>query len=287
MAPSTALRSSRRFPHWVRLRLAYDGTDFSGWQRQPGQRTVQGEFNRALDRVGIPHSGSYGASRTDAGVHAEAQAVSFGASRELAPGRWILAINGELPDDMAVRTAVSAPYRYDPRYDALEKTYRYLVQLGPTRDPLWRQRALWLGPRLSRHDLRVRRACARDWLDLDAMQKACETLEGQHDFRAFRSYRDRRDETHRTLLELRLEPDVFGHTGLLGIRVRGDGFMHNMVRILAGTLLDVGRMRIRPEDIAAMLGPEATRRMAGPTAPARGLTLVSMILGADVPPEPD
>jgi len=273
-----------RFPHWVRLQLAYDGTDFAGWQSQPGQRTVQGELHSALDRVGIPHSDSYGASRTDAGVHAEAQMVSFGSTHVLAPASWILAINGELPPDIAVRAAFPAPYRYNPRHDALEKTYRYLAQLGPTRDPLWRRRAIWVGPRLSRHDLRVRRPEVRDWLHLDAMRDACRRLEGEHDFRAFRCYRDRREHTHRTLFEVAVEPDLLGQAGLLGIRVRGNGFMHNMVRILAGTLLDIGRGRCRPEAIDTMLGPDAKRSAVGPTAPARGLTLVSMTLGvASVP----
>jgi len=265
----------------VRLRLSYDGTDFAGWQRQPGQRTVQGELNAALDRLGMPHSGTYGASRTDSGVHADGQAVSFGAVRELHPNRWILAINGELPPDMAVRTASVAPYRYDPRYDALEKTYRYLAYLGQTRDPLWRRRAIWVGPRQARRDIRVRRSAVCDWLHLDDMTRACRALEGTHDFRAFRSYRDKRERTERTLFEVALEPDVFDQPGLLGIRVRGNGFMHNMVRIVAGTLLDVGRRRYTPEDVEEMLGPEASRQRVGPTAPARGLTLVSMRLGVE------
>lgn len=270
-----------RFPCWVRLKLAYDGTDFAGWQRQPGQRTVQGELDAALDRLHIPHSGTFGASRTDAGVHAEAQAVSFGADRVLHPNSWVLALNGELPEDISVRAAIAAPYRYDPRYDAVEKTYRYLVQVGQTREPLWRRRAIWVGPRQARRDMRVRRPQVRDWLDLDAMRSACEELRGTHDFRAFRSYRDKRERTERTLFEVTLEDDAFGQPGLLGILVRGNGFMHNMVRIIAGTLLDVGRGRYSQEEVKAMLGPNASRRRVGPTAPARGLTLVHLELGIE------
>ena len=163
----------------------------------------------------------------------------------------------------------------------MEKTYRYLVQLGQTRDPLWRRRAIWVGPRQARRDMRIRRSEVRDWLDVDAMERACDELRGTHDFRAFRSYRDKRDRTERTLFELALEEDTFGQPGLLGILVRGNGFMHNMVRIIAGTLLDVGRGRYSREEVNAMLGPDASRQRVGPTAPARGLTLVHMKLGIE------
>src|SRR5262245_18903752 len=147
--------------HGVRLTLAYDGTEFAGFQRQPETRTVQGVLEQALARIAQAPILTRGASRTDAGVHAEGQVVAFAPTRELAPERWLLAINRYLPADVAVQAAARCAPDYEPRFDALHKTYRYLFYLGAARQPLLRTRAWQLV-----RDVQRARAAGRPALDL-------------------------------------------------------------------------------------------------------------------------
>jgi len=265
--------------HGVRLEVAYDGTDFAGWQRQPKQRTVQGTLEAALDRMKIARSAIYGASRTDSGVHAEGQICSFMTDRWIAPAGWVMGLNGELPADVSVRSAFPVRRGYNPRHDTLSKIYRYLIYCGPSRDPLWRRRAWYVGPALSRRDLRVQRPNAGDWLDLDAMRRAGAALQGRHDFHAFRKRTDTRDQSVREMHRVDVFGDWRGHVGVVAIEVEGTAFMRHMMRILAGTLLDIGRHRMPPELAAQLLEPGARREEGGCTAPAHGLCLVSMQLG--------
>lgn len=256
--------------HGVRLVIRYDGTLFAGFQEQPGQRTVQGALQDAIERIAGHPAKVRGASRTDAGVHAEGQVVAFDTTRLLEPERWALALNRYLPDDVAVREAASCAEGYTPRFDAQHKTYRYLLHVGPLRDPLLRTRA-WPLSRL----LRARRAP----LDVAAMREAAACLLGTHDFRAFRAADDEREQTVRTLLSLAIIEAYQGNPELIALEVTGSAFMKNMVRILTGTLVEVGLGRMTPDAVRALLEPGAERKDAGPTAPALGLTLVSMVLG--------
>lgn len=265
--------------HGVRLTVAYDGTDFSGWQRQDDQRTIQGELESALDRMGIPCTRIFGASRTDAGVHALAQVASFATSKEIPPRGWVQGLNGQLPQDIAVKAAFPAPKDYNPRFDTTKKTYRYLLSCGETRAPLLRRRSWWIGRALGRPDLSLRRPIAADWLDLPAMRRAIERLLGKHDFKAFKKRQDKRENTIREIERIDLVEGFGGDEGVLAIEVTGNAFLQHMVRILVGTLLEVGRHRMMPERMEALVAPEAERGLAGPTAPARGLCLVSMELG--------
>jgi tRNA pseudouridine38-40 synthase len=262
--------------HGVRLTVAYEGTDFSGFAAQPGQRTVQGVLEQAAARVCGHPVAIRGSSRTDAGVHAEGQVVAFASARELSPERWVPALNRYLPDDVAVRAAAPCAPDYAPRFDAQDKTYRYLFHLGAARDPLLRRHA-WHAGKLVRGLLRGPHGEAR--LDLAAMREVCAALRGTHDFRAFRAAADARENTTRTLLRLSLEASYRGDPSLLAFEVQGHAFMMNMVRILAGTLLEVGRGRLTPAQVAALLGSGGERRSAGMTAPPHGLTLVSVTLG--------
>ena len=253
----------------VRLTAAYDGAGFAGFAAQPGQRTVQGALSDAASAVSGHAVLVRGCSRTDSGVHAEGQVVAFATARELPPERWVAALNSQLPDDVAVREGVSCAPDYEPRFDAVDKTYRYLLHVGQVRDPLLRGRAFHLG-RL----LRGGRS-----LDLDAMRGAAALLEGTHDFRSFRAAADVRENTVRTLTSLTLEPGHAGDQALWAIEVTGTAFMLNMVRILAGTLVEVGRGKLAVEDVAALLRGEGSRADAGMTAPAHGLTLLRVTLG--------
>ena len=260
--------------HGVRLTLAYDGTEFAGFQRQPETRTVQGVLEAALQRITQHAVQSRGASRTDAGVHAEGQVVAFATARALAPERWLLAANRYLPEDVAVQAADSCAPDYDPRFDALDKTYRYLFYLGLARQPLLRRRAWQLG-----RDAQHAQRSGKPVLDLGAMQLVAASMRGTHDFGAFRAADDTRERRTRTLHEVRLIPEFRGEPQLLAFEVRGDAFMKNMVRILAGTLVAVGRGRLTPEQVRALLVPGAVRSRHAETAPAHGLTLVRMTLG--------
>lgn len=266
--------------HGVLVTLAYDGAGFSGWQVQPGRRTVQATVAEAAARIARHEVGVRGASRTDAGVHAEGQVAAFDAERDLSPRRWALALNRYLPDDVAVCRAEMCPPGYEPRFDAVEKTYRYLFHLGATRDPHARGRSWHLG-RLAGHTLTDTSSLdgARTRLDLPAMREAAHALEGTHDFHAFRSADDTRASTMRTLRRVTLVEGHGGDPNLLALHVTGDAFMKNMVRIIAGTLVDVGRGRLGPSDVAALFGSEGTRADGGITAPAHGLTLVAVMLG--------
>jgi tRNA pseudouridine38-40 synthase len=266
--------------HGVLVTIAYDGTGFAGWQVQPGQRTVQAVLAAAASRIAHHEVIVRGASRTDAGVHAEGQVAAFDTERALSPRRWALALNRYLPDDASVRRAEACAPGYEPRFEALHKTYRYLFHTGTTRDPLMRTRVWRLG-RLARHRLPDpnRLDGAQPRLNLAAMHETTTVLRGTHDFHAFRSADDTRTNTVRTLHRVELVEAYAGDRDLLALYVTGDAFLKNMVRVVAGTLMAVGRGRLTPADVAALLGPDGNREGGGVTAPAEGLTLVDVTLG--------
>jgi tRNA pseudouridine38-40 synthase len=262
----------------VRLTLAYDGTDFAGFQSQPGQRTIAGALAEAAKRVCRHAVAVRGASRTDAGVHAEGQIAAFNYERELPCSRWLLALNRYLPPDVAVRAAEPCAPDYEPRFDASDKTYRYLFHVGSTRDPMLHRFSWHLG---RRGGLRVRAPGPgiNVPLDLAAMRATCAQLTGTHDFRAFRAAADKRESTTRTLERLELIEHYAANPALLAFEVKGNAFMMNMVRILAGTLIEVGSGRLTPHYVAQLLSERGDRRDAGMTAPAHGLTLVQVTTG--------
>lgn len=264
--------------HGVRLLLAYDGTAFAGWQYQPELRTVQGEVARAAARMTTHPVAIRGASRTDAGVHAEMQAAAFDSERLIAPDGWRKGLNKYLPEDISVRRADVVAEGYDPRYDAVNKLYRYVIEVGPARNPLRRHRAWHVHPGLLAAGHRMAET-AVDAFDVEVMAEAAQAFVGTHDFRAFRAASDPRERTTRTLSQVEVIPAWANDPRLLAIEVRGTAFLKNMVRIIAGTLVEVGRNRMTPETIAGLLVPGRERHDAGPTAPAHGLTLIEINLG--------
>lgn len=255
----------------VLLTLAYDGTGFHGWARQPGARTVAGELERAIAEMNGAFAELRGTSRTDAGVHALGQRAAFDPARDIPPEGWRRGLSRLLPPDVEVVAATQAPRGYAPRFDTIDKTYRYLLLVSEPRDPLLRDRAWHLGRRLLGR--------GGGGLDLGAMREAARALVGTHDFRAFRAADDERTVTVRTIDRLEVVEGFAGDPRLVALEVRGTAFMKNMVRILAGTLVEVGRGVRDTASVAALLGPHGERRDAGPTAPPAGLTLVDIRLG--------
>jgi len=266
----------------IRLVVAYDGSDFAGFATQPGQRTVQETLAEAIARLNEGPVEVRGASRTDAGVHATGQVVAFDADKPIQPRGWMRGLNGELPEDMVVRKAEVVAVGYDPRHDASGKHYRYLVELGACRDPLLRRRAWYLHPGMTPPERRG--PGVAEWLDLPAMAEAAAVLEGRHDFRAFQPVADDPEHAVRTLTSLTITPGWCHEADLLAIDVRGTAFLRNMVRILVGTLVEVGRGRMTPDGVASLLGEGGRREAAGPTAPGHGLTLVEVSLGRSARP---
>lgn len=268
-------------PHnGVRLIIGYDGTDFAGWQLQPGQRTVQGELERTIEQIAGHPVRVHGASRTDAGVHALGQVAAFESARKLLPRNWVLALNSKLPEDVVVRHAAQCQPGYRPRYDALDKTYRYLLHVGVVRDPLLRHRAWHLG-RMLRREFPDQNSFegAKALLDLYAMRQAAQALVGTHDFRAFRASDDTRENAVRTLYDVTIRERYGDCPDVLAIEVRGSAFLKAMVRIVVGTLVEVGRGKLACEQVSRLLTSEGQRPQAGKTAPACGLTLVNITLG--------
>lgn len=255
------------------LTVAYDGTDFAGYQLQPGERTVQGELERAIETMSGGPVRVRAAGRTDAGVHALGQRVAF----DVEPSRadiplegWERGLNSNLPEDIVVRGAMWCAPRYEPRYDAIDKTYRYLVHVGGAPNPLMRKRAWHLGkPRTD----------ARSPFDAARAGEAARAFEGTHDFRAYCAADGDSKTTVRTIHSLRVREGFAEDPELIALEVRGNAFLKNMVRILAGTIVDVALGRRGAETIARTLDPRASREDAGKTAPAHGLTLVEVRLG--------
>jgi len=266
--------------HGVCLCVGYDGTAFHGWQAQPGLPTVQGMLERAIDAMGIEHSAVRGCSRTDAGVHALGQIASFAAEIEVPREGWVSGLNSRLPEDIVVHDAQPCFRRYNPRFHAAHKRYRYLVRCGQQRDPIIRGHAWHVGPKGMRRDVpsAQRGVGVEDYLDIDAMRLAASHFVGEHDFRAFRQSGDEREIVVREMFEVRVITPWLDRRDLVAFEIVGNAFMKNMVRIMAGTLVDVGRGRIEPAAIPGMLCEASERSDAGETAPAHGLTLVDIEL---------
>lgn len=253
-----------------KLTLAYDGTDFFGWQVQPDRTTIQGTLAEAIERVTGERVLPQGSGRTDAGVHARGQVASFAIAAPIPAENLLRALNRKLPESVRVFSAVPAPPEFHARHAARAKTYEYRIDRAEICPP-WRGRFAW----------------ALNWpLDLSRMQTAALAIVGAHDFtsfaafdpdRATRSAGDEDDDAPRAIGNTRtiFDSDWQQDGEILAYRVRGDGFLHHMVRNLVGTFVDIGRGHLEPDAIPRILEAR-TRDAAGPTAPARGLFLDSV-----------
>lgn len=260
-----ATRSSRTAPAQrpgssdvikLRLTIAFDGTNYSGWQVQKGDTGVQEVIEKAVSRVIEGRHRLHSSSRTDTGVHAMGMVAHLElpkAKFHLRPQKLRLALNAHLPEDIRIVTVARAKPTFHARFDARGKQYRYTVWNHPAMNPLLRTTA-WHYPQA---------------LDLDAVRQAAAHFVGTHNFRAFAANRGYAYEnTTRTLTRC----DVKRSGPQLTFIIEGNGFLYRMCRALVGTLVQVGRGRFRPEDIPEMLA-NPDRRIAGMTAPAHGLVL--------------
>jgi tRNA pseudouridine38-40 synthase len=259
-----------------KLRLSYDGTDFHGWQIQPGPVTIQGELAAAIERITGEPTLPQGSGRTDAGVHALSQVASCRLDAPIPPANLLRALNRTLPPAIRILSAEHAPDHFHARHSVTAKTYEYRIFRGETCPP-------WL----------TRYVYALNWpLDTDAMQQAAALVTGEHDFTSFAATdpdlstreaqsQDDAPETNDGPGNVRrvfasgfsTRADEAGE--LLIYHVRGSGFLHHMIRNLVGTFLDIGRGHLRSQDIPGILD-QKSRAAAGPTAPARGLFLHSV-----------
>ena len=239
----------------IRLRVAYDGTAYCGWQVQPEVPTIEGELNQAISRLTKEEIIVIGASRTDAGVHAKGNVAVFDTESTIPADRFAYALNPLLPEDIVVVASDEVEADWHPRHCDTEKTYEYKILNRKIDMPL---------QRLYSH------FCYFN-LDLEKMQKAASYLIGEHDFKSFCTVRTQAEETVRTIYSL----TVTKADDLITIRISGSGFLYNMVRIIAGTLVKIGMGVYPPEKMEEIL-EEKNRAAAGPTIPARGLTLVSL-----------
>jgi tRNA pseudouridine38-40 synthase len=239
----------------IKLVIAYDGTDFSGFQAQPGQRTIQGTLQEVLTRITGEPIEIYGSGRTDAGVHALGQVCHFETTSPIPADKYRFILRRSLPKDIIVMSAEEAAPDFHARKSAFWKTYRY--QTENHRIPNLFER-------------RFRTHIPYE-VDLVAMGRAARHLIGTHDFTSFCSAKTVIEDRVRTLYRCEVGEDERGFF----IEVTGNGFLYNMVRIIAGTLYEVGRGKIDPDQIPAILDGR-DRRLAGPTFPPEGLILLEV-----------
>jgi tRNA pseudouridine38-40 synthase len=239
-----------------KLIIEYDGTSYSGWQRQTQEPTVQAEIERALAFMTRSTVTVIGAGRTDAGVHALGQVANFRCDTRLDPEAILKGLNSLLPGDIAIQDCRQVPEAFHARFDAKSKVYHYRILNRDTRAAVGRQYA-WF----------IHRP-----LDLAAMRRAAGILVGRHDFKAFESTGSPRAHT---LREVAVAEWVEGGNRRLTFRIEADGFLRCMVRNIVGTLVAVGLGKLAPGDVQAIMDAR-DRKRAGATAPARGLFLMEV-----------
>ena len=239
----------------VMLTIAYDGTNYCGWQIQINGITVEEVLNRCLCELTGEQIAVIGASRTDSGVHALGNVAVFDTESNIPADKFSYALNQRLPEDIRIQESRAVPADFHPRYGNCVKTYRY--QILNRRHPI--------------PTLRLYTDFEFMPLDLEKMRKACTYLTGEHDFKSFCSLRTQIRTTVRTIYRLELEKEK----DLITMTVSGNGFLYNMVRIIAGTLIKIGLGVYPPEHMKEILDAK-DRMAAGPKAPARGLTLMEI-----------
>lgn len=246
----------------VRLTVEYDGTNYCGWQKQDNGITIQGVLESELSKLTSGRVTLHGAGRTDSGVHALGQVAHFDTDSRIPPEKFSCALNSGLPGDIRVSDSRLAPCDFHARFDAVAKHYRYRIRVAPHASALYRN-----------FELHV-----HDRLDIEAMRAAAKLVEGEQDFASFMAAGSNVSETVRNVYKSSLTVC----NGIIEYDIIGNGFLYNMVRIIVGTLLLVGKASLPPGHIAGVIGAKS-RAAAADTAPAKGLTLVKVYYGEDEP----
>ena len=239
----------------VFLKGAYDGTEFHGWQVQPEERSVEGELNKALFELTKEDIKVIGASRTDSGVHALGNVAVFDTESTIPGEKFKYALNTLLPTDVSVMASRDVPSTFHPRHCDSIKTYEYRIYCSKFSNPLKNRYALF---------------CPYD-LSVERMNEAAKYLVGEHDFKSFCSVKTQAETTVRKLYTA----DVFYDGEDIIVRLSGAGFLYNMVRIITGSLIEVGIRKYEPDHIKEVL-ESADRTVAGPTVEPQGLTLINV-----------
>ncbi|MCR5753219.1 MAG: tRNA pseudouridine(38-40) synthase TruA [Acetatifactor sp.] len=249
----------------VRLTVAYDGTNYHGWQVQNNGITIESELNRCLTELLGEEIQVIGASRTDAGVHAMGNVAVFDTVHPMPADKISYALNQRLPEDIRIQKSEEVPTDWHPRHCESRKTYEYHIYCAPFPMPINRFYAYF----------------TYHMLDAEAMQQAAKYLVGEHDFQSFCQTGAQVETTVRRIYSLEVEEHGTNESAQpiapngreIIIRVCGNGFLYNMVRIIAGTLIEIGQGKRKPAEMKDILSA-CNRQAAGPTAPAQGLTLI-------------
>lgn len=239
----------------VKMIVAYDGTNYCGWQIQPNGITIEQVLNEHLTKLLKEEIKVTGASRTDSGVHSLGNVCMFDTNTRMPAEKISFALNQKLPEDIVVQESCEVDADFHPRFNKSRKTYEYRILNRQMRMPTRRLDTYFF----------------HYPLDVEAMNQAAQYLVGEHDFQSFCSANSQAETTVRTVYSC----DVWKEEDIITIRITGGGFLYNMVRIIAGTLIKVGNGDWQPEDIPRIL-EACDRTKAGPTAPAHGLTMIGL-----------
>ena len=239
----------------IKLTIAYDGTNYCGWQIQPNGITIEEILNKALSKMTGEEILVVGASRTDSGVHAMGNVAVFDTDTTIPAEKIAVALNQRLPEDIVITKSEEVPLDFHPRYCNCSKTYEYHI----------------INTRIPIPTKRLTNYFVSYVLDIDKMRQAASYLVGEHDFVSFCNVRTDVENTVRTITAL----DILTNGNEITIRITGNGFLYNMVRIIVGTLVRVGRGFYEPEKVKEILEAK-DRKAAGVTAPAQGLMLVEI-----------
>ena len=239
----------------IKLTIEYDGKDFNGWQKQPKKLNIQGEIERAISEITGEEMELIASGRTDAGVHALAQVANFKTNSNIPVEKWPLALNTKLKRSIRIINAEEVDERFHSRYNCKKKTYRYIINNSKYGTAIYRN----LEYNFSEN------------LDVEKMNEAAQFFIGEHDFKGFKASGTSSKSSVRTIYEAK----VFKNGNRIIIELTGNGFLYNMVRIIAGTLIDVGTGKIKPEEIEDIIN-SGDRTRAGKTLPPNGLYLVKV-----------
>lgn len=239
----------------IRLTIEYDGKDFNGWQKQPNKLNIQGEIERAIEEITGEKVDLIASGRTDAGVHALAQMANFKTNSNLPVEKYPIALNTKLKKSIRIQKAEEVEENFHSRYHCKQKTYRYIINNSEQGSSIYRNLEYFIPNKLN----------------VEKMQEAVKYFEGEHDFKAFKASGTSSKSSVRTIYKTKVEKKE----DRIIIELTGNGFLYNMVRIIAGTLVDVGLEKIAPEDIIQIIEKE-DRTKAGKTLPPQGLYLVKV-----------